>query len=85
MPSPVHDRNAVGTAAADFDACLDPRTPRAQWHASLRLYLAEVMEAVAVGRYVGNLRSEGPRCLESWTAIGSHHHRVRPGRSPPLW
>jgi putative SOS response-associated peptidase YedK len=33
-------------------------------HALLRPYPAEEMEAVPVGRYVGNVRNEGPQCLE---------------------
>src|SRR5438876_820547 len=41
----------------------DPRTPAAELHALLRPYPAEAMEAVPVGRYVGNPRNEGPRCL----------------------
>jgi putative SOS response-associated peptidase YedK len=60
---PVHERMPVIVARADFVAWLDPRTSAAELHALLRPYPAEAMEAVPVGRYVGNPRNEGPRCL----------------------
>jgi putative SOS response-associated peptidase YedK len=47
----------------DFSAWLDPRTPVADLHSFLRLYPAEAMEAVAVGRYVSNPHNEAPQCL----------------------
>jgi putative SOS response-associated peptidase YedK len=60
---PVHDRMPPILAPGDFAAWLDPRTPPDQLHALLRPYPAEAMEAVPVGRYVGNPRNEGPQCL----------------------
>jgi putative SOS response-associated peptidase YedK len=60
---PVPERMPVIVAPADFAAWLNPRTPPAELHALLRPYPAEAMEAVAVGRYVGHPRNEGPGCL----------------------
>jgi putative SOS response-associated peptidase YedK len=60
---PVHERMPVILAPADFGPWLDLRAPADQLHALFRPYPAEVMEAVALGRYVSNPRNEGPQCL----------------------
>jgi putative SOS response-associated peptidase YedK len=62
---PVHERMPVVQAPADFAAWLDPRSPAHQLHGLLRPYPPEEMTAVPVGRYVSNLRNEGPQCLAS--------------------
>jgi putative SOS response-associated peptidase YedK len=61
---PLHERMPVILAPEDFAAWLDPSTPPEELHALLKPYPDGELEAVPVGRHVGNPRNEGPRCLE---------------------
>ena len=62
--APVHDRMPLVVPREHFDRWLDPATPVARLLAMLVPYPAAEMEAVRVGRAVGNVRNEGPGLIE---------------------
>lgn len=67
LAKPIHDRMPLIIPREQFDRWLSPDTPLADVLTLLTPYPASEMETYQVGKAVGNVRSEGSKCIEPFS------------------